>query len=266
MGAWRRRSGMAAARPGRHQGEARAVALTPDRGTGTFPSMRAGGLVFPVRHPALQPQRQHAWLAVWPAAAATFHAACGVASDSAVPSRVSDLAARRNRYATSSPWRAARLSPPASRRWVPTSWWPGRRATAPGPTSSPPPARMAGGRFSKSERVNRYPRTVEAADPPRLALTSVGGKPRAYIVWTSSVDEGYGVRLATAGPTRWTFDERPRGLAAGALRPAPGVAAGAGGAPLVVWQGGEGRRAARVGPASLQRTDESRRRPAGRWL
>jgi hypothetical protein len=226
--------------------------------------MRADGVALSGR-PRVLHDRRHAWLAMLLGAAAS-HAACGVASDSAAPTRSTGPSAppQSVRHEFAMPGRRAiAASVAALGSHVVVAW---SASDGGGADLFAATSRDGGRTFSRPARVNRQPRTVDSTDPPRLALASTDNGPKAYVVWTSSVGGGYAVRLATAGPARWAFDERPSALAAGALRPAPRIAARAGEAPVIVWRGGESRRAAGVGLASVQGADAAGRHPDGAWL
>jgi len=225
--------------------------------------MGANGPACPRRRGGFR-RRRRAWLAASLAAgAATLSAACGAASDSQTPARPPSLAVppRSVRHELDLPGRRAiAASVAAHGSHVVVAWSAGDGVgTDLFAAASPDSGRT----FSPPQRVNGRPHTVDAADPPGLALVPAGDAVRAYVVWTSSLDGA--VHLATFESATREFDERPRALATASLRPAPVVIAGVDGKPFVVWRRG-GHPGAPIAPSASPPPDLRARRPGVAWL
>lgn len=227
--------------------------------------MRANGPARAARRGASR-HRPRAWLAASLAAGgATLGAACWGASDSQAPVRAPALAVppQSVRHELDlSGRRAIAVSVAAHGSHVVVAW---SASDGVGTDLFAAASADSGRTFSPPQRVNGRPHTVDAADPPGLALVPTGNAVRAYVVWTSSLDQAGAVHVATAESAAWVFDERLPPLATASLRPAPVVIAGDEGKPFVVWRRG-GHPATPVAPAASPRRDRRAGRPGGAWL
>lgn len=228
--------------------------------------MRANGPPFRERCRAFRHRRRVGLAASLAAGAATLSAACGAASDSHAPTRAPGLAVppQSVRHELDlSGRRAIAASVAAHGSHVVVAW---SASDGIGTDLFAAASADSGRTFSSPQRVNERPHTVDAADPPGLALVPMGDGVRAYVVWTSSLDGRGAVHLATAESAAWLFDERPSAFATASLRPAPVVIAGVEGRPFVVWRGGQGNPATAIAPAASRRRDARARSPGGAWL
>lgn len=211
-------------------------------------------------------RQRHAWVAWLAAGTATLSAACGVASDSQAPARAPALGAppQSVRHAFDLPDRSAvAASVAALGPHVVVAW---SASDGLGADVFAAASADSGRTFSSPKRVNQRPHTVDPADPPRVALAASGERVKAYVVWTSSLDGGREVRLASAESPGWMFDERPLVPVSASFRPAPGVAARASGTPFFIWRGGHERRGGATGAAASPGEADGAPSPRGAWL